>query len=318
MFGLKQRVEAWIRQRAATPLEPAATEALPATPEVPFSAPGLEHWALHVGQGWPGENVFSECAACREVDFRQPYFAYWVGRMNAYIALHRKLWEFVYICQGLHERGLLAEGRKGVGFGVGGETLPALFASLGCEILATDIDVAEAAAAGWAATDQHAASREALRRPDLCSDEVFDRLVSFRTCDMNAVPRSIREFDFCWSACALEHLGSIEKGLAFVERSLDCLKPGGFAIHTTEFNVSSNTATVDHEGTVLFRRQDLERLSKRLSVAGHKVAPLNFDPGAGVIDNYVDVAPYKAQPHLKLALLGYVSTSYGIIVQKAG
>jgi hypothetical protein len=301
MFGLKQRLEAWIRRLASEVREP-----------------DLAYWGVHMGPGWPGLSIYPECAACREADFRQPHFAYWTWRLKSYLALHRKLWEFVYICQGLHERGMLTEGRRGVGFGVGGEPLPSLFASFGCEVLATDIDSGDAAAAGWAASAQHAAGRETLRRPDLCPDEAFDRLVRFEACDMNAVPDTIQGFDFCWSACALEHLGSIDNGLAFIERSLACLKPGGFAIHTTEFNVSSNTATVDNEGTVLFRRQDLERLSERLTAAGHKVAPLNFDPGAGVIDNYVDLPPYKAQPHLKLALLGFVSTSYGIIVQKAG
>ena len=51
---------------------------------------------------------------------------------------HRKLWEYVMICQALWERGMLRAGRRGCGFGVGQEPLPALFASLGCEVLAAD------------------------------------------------------------------------------------------------------------------------------------------------------------------------------------
>lgn len=133
---------------------------------------------------------------------------------------------------------------------------------------------------------------------------------------MNHIPESLTDFDFCWSACALEHLGSIEKGLAFIERTVSCLKPGGWAIHTTEFNLSSNTHTVDHLDTVLFRKQDLDELALRLTAQGHKVAPLNYDPGDGIIDRYIDVAPYRDVPHLKIALAGYAATSIGIIVQR--
>jgi len=61
---------------------------------------------------------------------------------------------------------------------------------------------------------------------------------------MNAAPSDLSDFDFCWSASAFEHFGSIDQGLAFIERIIECLKPGGRAVHTTELNVSSNDDTV--------------------------------------------------------------------------
>jgi hypothetical protein len=220
------------------------------------------------------------------------------------------------LCQALWERGVIGAGVRGLGFGVGREPLTAYFASEGCEVLATDLASDQAVEAGWAATDQHADSLEGLWRPHLCDRARFDRQVSFRVCDMNQVPDELTGFDFCWSACSLEHLGSIAHGLAFIERSLQCLKPGGWAVHTTEFNLSSDSHTVETGGTVLFRRQDMEALAERLTAQGHKVAPFDFDPGAGPLDRYVDVAPYRAEPHLKLALDGYATTSIGLIVQR--
>jgi hypothetical protein len=104
--------------------------------------------------------------------------------------------------------------------------------------------------------------------------------------------------------------------LGFIERSIDCLKPCGFAVHTTEYNLSSNSETVSEGSTVLFRRRDLEDLGHRLGKKGHIMAPLDLDPGAGRLDAYLDVAPYRDDPHLKLALLGYAATSVGVIVQK--
>lgn len=269
-------------------------------------------------QALPGVLVFDRSRPCRELDFQQPYFAYWTARMGHHLGFHRKLWEFVFICQVLHERGALAHGARGLGFGVGGEPLPALFASMGCEILATDLSPEEAVAKGWTATRQHAHDRDIMRRPTICPDDLFDRRVRFCECDMNAVPEAFSGFDFCWSACAFEHLGSIDRGLEFVERSVQCLRPGGLAVHTTEFNLTSNDETVDHTSTVLFRRRDLETLAERLRCEGHEMVQLDFNPGDGLLDAYVDLPPYLDEPHLKVALEGFVTTSFGIIVRKGG
>ncbi|MBA4808688.1 MAG: hypothetical protein H2037_14230 [Brevundimonas sp.] len=92
---------------------------------------------------------------------------------------------------------------------------------------------------------------------------------------------------------------------------------GGWAIHTTEYNLFSNDATVDDAGTVLFRRRDFESLAARLAKKGHRMAPLSFEPGNGLIDNYIDIAPYSEEPSLKIALFGFATTSFGIVVQRS-
>jgi 2-polyprenyl-3-methyl-5-hydroxy-6-metoxy-1,4-benzoquinol methylase len=268
-------------------------------------------------EGAPATSAFSRSTMCRQDSFEQAYFPYWTRRVGSALSYHRKLWEHVFICQALWERGAIRSGAKALGFGVGREPLTAFFAAEGCEVTATDLAPETAAEKGWTRTAQHAPGLEALRHLHVCSDEQFDRNVTFRVCDMNDIPPDLTEFDLCWSACALEHLGSIERGLAFIERSVDCLKPGGWAVHTTEFNVSSNGLTVEEGGTVLFRRRDLEELEGRLRAKGHQVAPFDFDPGLMPLDRYIDVAPYRAEPHLKVALAGFAATSFGIIVQKA-
>jgi hypothetical protein len=45
---------------------------------------------------------------------------------------------------------------------------------------------------------------------------------------------------------------------------------------------------------------------------------VHFDPGLAPLDRYIDVAPYRSEPHLKLALDGYAATSIGLIVQRGG
>jgi hypothetical protein len=231
--------------------------------------------------------------------------------------LHRKLWEWCFICEALSERGLLDQGKRGLGFAVGREPLPALFAGHGCEIVATDVAVGEADAGGWTRTNQHADGLASLSRPELCDPHLFSQLVRYRTVDMNHLPADLRGFDFCWSACSFEHLGSLELGLRFVKRAMDCLKPGGVAVHTTEFNLSSNSYTVAEGHDVIYRRCDIDSLVAQLRAAGHAIE-VDFDPGSGPFDHQIDAPPYHPEPHLKLLLLGYVATSLGLIIVKDG
>ena len=261
--------------------------------------------------------VFAHSTICRQDHMEDPVFRYWMARLHEPPWHHRKQWEFGFICQTLFERGQLQAGQRGLGFGVGEEPLSALFASYGCEVTGTDQSFDEAVATGWTATDQHAAGKAALSKPWICDPAEFDRLVSFQSADMNAIPDTLRGFDFCWSACALEHLGSIRHGLEFIEASLETLKPGGFAIHTTEFNISSNEDTVDDAGTVLFRRRDLEGLARDLNAKGHRVSAFDWNVGDRPMDRFIDVPPYRPNPHLRLLLEGYAVTSVGVIVQKA-
>ena len=230
--------------------------------------------------------------------------------------MHRKNWEFVWIIAVLHRAGLLRTGKRALGFGVGNEPLPAFFAKVGMEVLATDAPPDAIDGHGWDSTGQHASSREQLWRPGLLGRENFEKRVSFAFADMNDIPEKFSGFDFCWSACCFEHLGSIEKGLDFVRNSLKTLKPGGLALHTTEFNLSSNEDTFEHPTLSLFRRRDIESLYARLIEEGHKPWPLNLFPGIGELDAFVDLPPF-ATPHLKIQVDRYVTTSIGLVVQKA-
>jgi hypothetical protein len=254
---------------------------------------------------------------CTAEQFDEPVFGRWVDALGAFRARHRKLWEFVYILQALDRHAVFVSGSRGLGFGVGGERLPALMAGMGCHIVATDLPGDGAAAALWAHNGQHSDSLARLSHPTLCGEAAFAQRVSYRPVDMNAIPADLRGFDFCWSACAYEHLGSIEAGLAFVRNSIQCLRPGGVAVHTTELNLTSDTDTLDRGETVLFRRRDIERLALDLHRAGHKVVPITYDQGAGEVARHVDLPPYSGDVTLKIAIRNYVATSFGLIVQRA-
>jgi hypothetical protein len=264
-----------------------------------------------------GPFVFSS-TVCRADHFLMPLYAYWTELLEGGPRFHRKQWEFVYICQVLSERGFLREGSRGIGFGVGKEPLADLFCSLGCEIVGTDLAPEEAVGKGWAETNQHAASHEALYRG--ISDRAdFEKRVTFRSVNMNSIPADLRGFDFCYSSCSIEHVGSLDLSMAFVRNVLDVLRPGGLSVHTTEFNLTSNSDTVTEGATVYWRRRDFESVAERLRAEGHFVEPLDFYQGDGVLDHFVDTPPYStSEPHLRLLLSQYACTSMGLVVRKAG
>jgi 2-polyprenyl-3-methyl-5-hydroxy-6-metoxy-1,4-benzoquinol methylase len=73
----------------------------------------------------------------------------------------------------------------------------------------------------------------------ICGLLDFKARVSYRTLDMNYIPEELNgKFDFVWSTCSVEHVGTILLGQRFIINTLNLLKPGGIAIHTVEFNLS--------------------------------------------------------------------------------
>ena len=147
----------------------------------------------------------------------------------------------------------------------------ALFADAGCDIVATDQPHESAVATGW--TDsavEWAGGLEDLNEFGLCAPAAFAERVAYRPVDMTAIPADLTGFDFAWSSCALEHLGTLGAGTDFVAASLACLRPGGVAVHTTEYLVSSNDATVEAGGTVFYRRRDIEELVDAAAAGGSR------------------------------------------------
>lgn len=250
---------------------------------------------------------------CTQSQFDEPVFSKWVEAMGLTFAYHRKLWEFVYIAQALDLAGMLQPGRCGLGFGVGREILPAVFAAHGVSVLATD----RPEGGMWVGSGQHSAAYYDLPYAGVCQKEQFGRLVRHELVDMNHIPKHLLdgEWDFVWSANSLDHLGSIAAGLDFIHKSLECLKPGGMAVHTTEFNTDSNDRTLDSGAVVLFREKDIRKLASDLTAAGYAVE-LNLSRGNGAIDQKIDRPPYNRNAHIRLDVGGYATTSIGLIIRK--
>jgi hypothetical protein len=134
---------------------------------------------------------------------------------------------------------------------------------------------------------------------------------------MNAIPNDLGKHDFIWSSCALEHLGSLRHGIYFILDANKCLRPGGIAIHTTEFNLSSNDDTLESPAVSLYRKKDIQDLQRLIELQGNFVLPINFYEGEEELDKYVDLPPYTRDKHLRLLVEEkYVITSIALVVVK--
>jgi hypothetical protein len=256
-------------------------------------------------------------STCCASDFLHPRYHELVALIKRPPRWQRKQWEFVFIMQHLLASGLVGPGRRGLVFGVGRERLPALFARLGAQIVATDAPQEVARQSKWAGRGEHASSLSAIHHPDLVEQAVFDSRVSYQPCDMKDIAPNLTGFDFNWSSCCFEHLGSLEAGLEFVVNAVEkTLCVGGLAVHTTEFNLTSNSDTLTRGPTVLYRRRDLEELIERLRARGHTVAPFSIAPDVHCCDGFVDMPPFSSDVHLKLLVSAYVCTSAGIVVRR--
>ena len=256
---------------------------------------------------------------CTASQMMTPLYRAWCHKLHSPARFSRKQWEFVYILQALYQSGILKKGKQGLGFGCGREPLAGMFASFGAQVSATDVNPEKAKLSGWVDTMQHASNLDDLYSASkhIISKSAFFERVNFKEVDMNDIPHSFYDqYDFVWSACALEHLGSLQHGLDFIKHSVRCLKPGGIAVHTTEFNLSSNEKTLESKDCSIYRAQDIQKLIMDLEAEGYEVGALNLCTGNKSVDNYIDLPPYRFSPHLKLELAQYVVTSIGLIIRR--
>lgn len=268
----------------------------------------------------PPRPVPFSSSLCQQAHFGLDQYRFWASALKDVPKFIRKQWEWVYIAQALFERSLIAQGKRGLAFGAGLEPLPALFASFGVSVVATDQSADDAERSGWTASRQHTFDVAALNERGICTDRMFRELVSFQPVDMNAIPAKLNgQFDFCWSSCSLEHLGSLEHGLAFIENAMQTLRPGGVAVHTTEFNLSSDSDTLESPECSFYRRRDIEALADRLKEKGYALSPLDWSLGEGFAERVVDLPPFgRGEPHIRLKSQNYDVTSIGLIISRPG
>ena len=128
---------------------------------------------------------------CNQSFYDAPFFHFWAKNFfnfdhqecTSSFVYHRKLWELVYVCQSLYERGMIQKGKKRCCLWSRAEVLPDLFASYGCEILATDLDAANPSSQAWIDSGQNVAGNlQKLNRSHFCDSETFEKKSLVQKC----------------------------------------------------------------------------------------------------------------------------------------
>jgi hypothetical protein len=227
-------------------------------------------------------------------------YLFWLSELKLEPLIDNKYWQYVTLLHNIHTNFGSIEGngeKKALVVGVGQEPTVSFLADAGWRITATDFLDNEKAEA-WATTSQLADGKESLFRKQLCKKSTFDSQVDFINLDMNVIPTDFDEkFDLVWSLCALGHIGGYQKGLDFVNRSRQLLKPGGIAVHTTEMDSSLVLGKFDTPDLSFYKRVDLESLLHTISESGFHVPEHDFGIGCGVLDKELDVSPYRQTSH---------------------
>lgn len=232
-------------------------------------------------------------------EFRTAWMRRWCDTFDLPDRMHRKHWEYAVVAETLDSHGLLSKGRSAIGFGVGSDRSVTTFADCGVQVLATDL-----LGEDWQETHQQFRSFDG--RP-----EIETRIV-----DMNSLSESSLDgkFDFCWSLCSMDHVGSIWLVKRFLLNSLNCLNPGGISVHTGEYTIRTDMPT---SGTTVWLTVndilDLERLAAKLGI---EMAPVDWFFGDSIEDHVIDCHPYENYVHLKVDSYGGWGTSIVVAFKK--
>lgn len=143
----------------------------------------------------------------------------------------RKYWELDFLADCAEKLDLLRPDVSGLGLGVGREVLMFYFARHCKEVVATDLYSSETE---W--SEANASSLEAIYQA-APFDYPRERL-RIETSDMRKTRFPDQSFDFVWSCSSLEHVPSLTDVYQTFVEIHRVLKPGGYALLTTEYCLS--------------------------------------------------------------------------------
>ena len=165
---------------------------------------------------------------------------------------HRKQWEFAIIFLALRQQGFLAPDKVGLSMGSGRERLLYAIAPHVKRLVATDL---YEPAATWTTVRTEDPDQFIKAEKPWAVDD--SKLLGLRM-DMRHLEFPDNTFDFCYSSCALEHIGEdddFRQHLCEVHR---VLKDGGLYVLTTEFTYGDEVIKIP--GNYLFSPHFLSEL----------------------------------------------------------
>jgi SAM-dependent methyltransferase len=152
--------------------------------------------------------------------------------------LHRKQWEFAQIFRSLRAQGMLNGRTRGLSMGGGAERLLYAVARRAGHLTVTDLYDRTSAWAGAQTDDPDRTLKAAAPFP------IDPARLLARRMDMRSLEFGERSFDFCYSSCAIEHIGGRDDFLAHLREVRRVLTDGGLYVLTTEFHYGEEVIAV--------------------------------------------------------------------------
>lgn len=234
---------------------------------------------------------------------------------------HRKQWEFAMIFLALQKLHLLNDSATGLSLGGGNERVLYSIANHIKKLFVTDLY-----------DDKTIWDCARTNNPDdfISKSKPFDvnssKIKALRM-DMRNLDFEENTFDFCYSSCAIEHIGSYQDFVQHFNEVYRCLKDGGYYIFTTEFHFGNET--IETPNNYIFSPDYLERIifESNLSLVNHPDARLthnkiNYPIPANFLnlifdrENTFEKKLMDEWPHLILLRGKYPFTSILFITQK--
>ncbi len=175
--------------------------------------------------------------------------------------LHRKQWEFAMITLVLQRYGLLKPDKMGLSMGGGTERVLYAIASHVRHLVVTDLYDPDT---DWICARTPDPNQLIRENKPFEIDE--DRVRAYRM-DMRQLEFEESAFDFCYSSCAIEHIGEYNDMLQHLNEVHRVLKEGGIYVLTTEFLFGEES--VCDPGQYIFSADYLRELlsGSRLAIA---------------------------------------------------
>jgi len=189
---------------------------------------------------------------------------------------HRKQWEFAMIFLALKKLGFLNQNMNGLSLGGGNERVLYSIAQHVKELIVTDL-YDENTTWDCAKTkdpDEYIKASKPF--------EVDLSKIKALAMDMRYLDFEDNTFDFCYSSCAIEHIGDFDDFVKHLDEVYRVLKEDGVYVFTTEFKTGSDT--IEDQNNYIFSSSYLNKLFNKI-----KLTPY-IDTDVTLVDHEINTA----------------------------
>ena len=171
---------------------------------------------------------------------------------------HRKQWEFAMIFLTLNKLGFLNENMKGLSLGGGNERVLYSIAQHVKELIVTDLYNENTTwdCAKTTNPDEYIRASKPF--------EVDLSKIKALAMDMRYLDFEDNTFDFCYSSCAIEHIGDFDDFVRHLDEVYRVLKEDGVYVFTTELNIGGDT--IKDQNNFIFSSSYLHKIFKTIKL----------------------------------------------------